>query len=196
MNRIVLSFIVVALLLPALVRGQEGTVSGSTEKVMKSLDIARAMVKVLKDMPDSFASYKGAFAQKDEIGNSLYRSSDTDLCTDQQFVEVKKSGACVFMATWRKKDKADKTPVLAFAAFTGGIMNVTDGMGYIVSNPITDSTTSELTYYLRTLGVNGEIVAMFKFNPIMKESTMIVGKQEEPMIIGRQQEPGKVKGMK
>jgi hypothetical protein len=180
MKKIVLFFIAMAFLLPLFAGAQElGTVSGETKNVQSSLNIAREMLKIIKALPDSFSTYKGTQSIKDEAGNTLFKSDDTDLATDQQYVEVKKSGAHVFLATWKKKDKSDKTPVLAFAAFTGGIMNVTDGMGYIISNPVTDSATSELTYYLKTLGVNGEIIAIFKFNPIFKESTFLVGKQEQ-----------------
>jgi hypothetical protein len=179
MIRIIALFIAIALLQPVCSLAQEpGTVSGETKNVQSSLGIAREMLKIIKELPDSFKTYKGGFAMKDEAGNSLYQANDTDLATNEQYVEVKKTGALVFMATWKKKDRMDKTPVLAFAAFTGGIMNVTDGMGYIVSNPITDSTTSELTYYLKTLGAKGEIIACFKFNPIFKESTLVVGKWE------------------
>ncbi len=162
--------LLIIILLPVLAHGQ-GTMTGNTEKVKKSLEIAREMLKAIEAMPDGFKSYKGEFSKKD-AEYSYYKAKDIDLSTDQQYVVENKSGALSFFATYKKKDKDDKTPILAFVAFTTGIGKVTDGKDYVVENAPYDSTSLDQTYYMNFKNAR---VATFTFNSVLKSGTFLVG---------------------
>lgn len=138
-----------------------------------SLDIARNMIKSLRGLTNSFADFKGDFLQKDGSENSYYGVKNLDLHTDTHFVVLRHTGDYTYAAVYKPKDSDDKTPALAFAAFTGGISTV-GGSNFVIVEDKTSQSTGTLKYYLT---IKDNKVASFTFNVAEKEGTFIVAIQ-------------------
>lgn len=138
-----------------------------------SLDMARNMIKVLRGLTNSFADFKGDFLQKDGSENSYYSVKDLDLHTDTHFVVLRHNGDYTYAAVYKPKDSDDKTPALAFAAFTGGITTV-GGSNFVIVEDSTGQPKGTLKYYLT---IKNNKVASFTFDVANKQGTFIVAIQ-------------------
>ncbi len=162
--------ILIIMLLPLFSQAQ----TSSSEDASKSLDIARSMLKAVTGLADDFKSFKGDSLFKDKNGNNYYRVINIDLGTDKQYVVVKANGTTVIVALYSQKDKDDKTPILAFASFTGGIITLTSTTNFSVDQDKSISDPKSLKYFLK---INDTKIASFNLNTETKEGTLLVAMQ-------------------
>jgi FlaG/FlaF family flagellin (archaellin) len=176
-STIILLALAGVLVFPALSRAQ-GPVPVAAKTIENadvtlSLEMARNMLKAGKGLTNSFADMKGDFLQKDDSGNSYYTVKDFNLNTDSQYVIQRTSGDYNFAAIFKQKDANDKIPMLAFTAFTGGIITVA-GSNFTVARDDAAQPASTLKYYLKVKDIK---IASFTFNVDTKEGTFIVAVQ-------------------
>jgi hypothetical protein len=163
-------FIILLLLLSAMAANAQTTLTGSNEKVSRSMEIARAMLKAIQAQPDGFQRFKGEQDRRDG-GDIYYAAHDTDLYTSQQFVIAHAAGSTSFVATYKRKDKEDRIPILAFVAFTTGILTLPGGKEYTVENGEQDPATLDQPYYLKMKDVR---MATFVYNPVLKQGVFTI----------------------
>ncbi len=171
MKKIIISLSTLfVLLFPALSYAQPV----SNAEVTRSLDMAKNMIKATTGLSDDFKNFKGDFVTKDKSDNSYFAAKDIDLGTESQYIVVKPSGTVLLAATYSPKNQNDKTPVMAFTAFTGGISTIAGGSDFSIEQDKSSSDTRSLRFFLmfKTLKV-----ASFTFNTESKEGTLIVSVQ-------------------
>jgi len=163
---VILIVTIVAMAFPSLTRAQTDA--------EKSLDWARNMVKVTTGLANDFATFKGDFLQKDDSENSYYTAKDIDVGTTRQYVIITPKGSGRFAAIYVGADKDDKTPAMAFAAFTGGIITLNNGGGDLTVTHDDAQPSGTLKYYL---SVKGTKVASFTFDITENKGTLLVAWQ-------------------
>ncbi len=146
----------------------------SADDATKSLDMARNMIKVALGITDDFVKYKGDFLQKDDKGNSYYAVKDLDIGTNSQYVIIRANGGSTYAAIFEPKDADDKTPTLAFAAFTGGIITVRANSDINVVNDPAGTQGSTLKYFMMAKDIK---IASFTFDTSTKSGTLLVAIQ-------------------
>ncbi len=139
-----------------------------------SLNIARNMLKAAGGLANDFVNFKGDFLQKDNSGNSYYAAKDIEIGTSSQYVILRSNGAYTYAAIFEPKDDNDKTPVLAFTAFTGGIMTIRQNTDISVVNDPVGTQGSTLKYYLMAKDMK---IASFTFDTTTKSGTLLVAIQ-------------------
>lgn len=162
---------IIAILLPVLSLAQTAGTQDATQDATKSLEIARNMMLAAAGIGDDFKSFKGDFVMKDGSDNSYYQAKGIELGTESQYVIVKPDGKTVLAAIYKQKDNDDKTPIMAFTAFTGGIITLTGGKDFSVEQDKSLDDAKSLKYFLI---VNTLKVASFTFDVESKEGTLLV----------------------
>jgi len=146
----------------------------SAEQTEFSLNIARNILKAAGGLTDDFASFKGDFLQKDGSGNSYYSVKDIEIGTSSQYVIMRANGAYTYAAIFEPKDDSDKTPILAFTAFTGGIMTIRQNSDITVVSDPAGTQGSTLKYFLMAKDIK---IASFSFDTSTKSGTLLVAIQ-------------------
>jgi hypothetical protein len=139
-----------------------------------SLNIARNILKAASGLSNDFANFKGDFLQKDDSGNSYYVAKDIDIGTSRQYVIMRANGAYTYAAIFEPKDDNDKTPILAFTAFTGGIAVIKENSDISVAQDPAGTQGSTLKYYLMAKDIK---IASFTFDTGTKSGTLLVAIQ-------------------
>lgn len=167
--------LVVLLLLPAWLRAQEvNPVPVDTGIVGKTINIAREMLRVIREEPDCFNQLKGGFFLTDEYGNNYYKARNVDLYTEKAYVDEKPGGQVSFVANWKQVERGDHAASMASVAFVNYLTKQPAGKMYELETPVKDQSTANVTYYLKETGPKGRRVAYFIFNTAYKESTFVV----------------------
>jgi len=139
-----------------------------------SLNIARNILKAATGLSNDFADFKGDFLQKDDSGNSYYTVKDLEIGTSSQYVIMRANGAYTYAAIFKPKDDDDKTPILAFTAFTGGIMTIRQNTDIRVVEDSAGTQGSTIKYFLMAKDIK---IASFSFDTGTKSGTLLVAIQ-------------------
>jgi len=160
------------LMLPFISNAQAS--SSPAEDTQLSLDIARNILKAARGLANDFADFKGDFLQKDDSGNSYYTVKDIEIGTSRQYVIMRANGAYTYAAIFEPKDDNDKTPTLAFTAFTGGIRIIQDNPDVTIVQDTEGTQGSKLKYFLKAKDIK---IASFTFDVGTKSGTLLVAIQ-------------------
>jgi hypothetical protein len=161
-----------AFILPAKFSAAQTVTAEDTEF---SLNIARNILKAASGLTNDFANFKGDFLQKDESsGNSYYSAKGLEMGTGSQFVVVKANGVVTYAVIFNPKDDNDKTPILAFTAFTGGIMTIRVNSDISVEQDPAGTQGTTLKYFLKAKDIK---IASFSFDTSTKSGTLLVAIQ-------------------
>jgi hypothetical protein len=160
------------LILPLYSTAQGSDVSAAQTEF--SLNIAKNILKAAGGLANDFANFKGDFLQKDGSGNSYYSVKDIEIGTSSQYVIMRANGAYTYAAIFEPKDDSDKTPILAFTAFTGGIITVRQNTDINVVQDSAGSQGTTLKYFLMAKDIK---IASFTFDTGTKSGTLLVAIQ-------------------
>lgn len=168
---IILTTLLFTLFAPVLSKAQSAP--ASQEDVTKSLEIARNIIKASTGLADDFVNYKGEFLQKDGSDNAYYTVKDIDVGTSTQYVVVRAKGGTIFAAIYTGKDKQDKGPILAFTAFTGGVITLRKNSDLSI---VADDAPAKgtLKYYLK---IKDTKIASFTYDVEANKGTLLVAVQ-------------------
>jgi hypothetical protein len=172
MKKTFILIVACALLVPLISNAQAPQITASDTEF--SLNIARNILKAATGLANDFADFKGDFLQKDGSNNSYYMVKDIDIGTSSQYVVVRANGAVTYAAVFDPKDENDKTPLLAFTAFTGGIIAIRPNTDITVEEDSAASQGSTLKYYLKAKDIK---IASFTFDTGTKSGTLLVAVQ-------------------
>jgi hypothetical protein len=162
-------------LAPIGVSAQEfGMLPTTEQQQVQSLTIARNMLKAVMGINNHFADFKGEFLQKDANESLYYKVKGLDLGASEQYVIVNSKGITMYVAIFKAKDVNDKSAILAFNAFAGGIMTVRQYADIGVKIEDAETKGGIIKYYLRTQGTK---IAAFTFAPADNTGTLLVAVQ-------------------
>ena len=139
-----------------------------------SLNIARNILKAASGIANDFADFKGDFVRKSDSGNSWYMAKGLEMGTGLQYVIVRPNGGVSYAVIFNPKDESDKTPLIAFTAFVGGIITIRQNDDITVEQDPAGTQGTTIKYFLKAKDIK---VASFSFDTGTKSGTLLVAIQ-------------------
>jgi hypothetical protein len=145
--------------------------SVSEEDTRASLEISKNIIKLIGALAKDFVDVKGDEITKTEDGTVVSGVKDMDdMQATNQYIMVKSGGAAYYIANYKEDSKK---LTMSFAAFTGGIITLTNADGnFSVTQDTEKSSSSKLVYIM---AVKGTKVGSYTMDTDAKEGTMIIG---------------------
>lgn len=151
------------------VRAQDAGIT--SDDTQASLEISKHIIKLVSALAKDFTDVKGDLLTTTEDGTKVYSVNNMSaMKANDQYIMIKKGGAAYYVANYTGDAKQQ---TMAFAAFTGGVITITNADGnFEVTNDKDKSTNTKLVY---VMSVKGTKVGSFTLETDKKEGTLIVG---------------------
>ena len=116
--------VVTAACQPSFGQSSSGT---NTADATASLNISKNIIKIIGDLAKDFKDMKGDEITKTADGTTVYGVKNLDcMMAENEYIMIKSGGAKYYIASYSGDDKKLG---MSFAAFTGGVITVTNADG-------------------------------------------------------------------
>ncbi len=153
---------------------QDASPSITQEDTKASLEISKNIIKLIGALAKDFSTVKGDLITKTTDGMSVYGVTGMEsMLADDQNIAIKSGGAAYYIATYKSDGNDQKKLTMSFAAFTGGVITITNADGnFTVEQDKAKSTGDQLVY---TLSIKGTKVGQYTMDTKAHEGTLIIG---------------------
>ena len=145
--------------------------SVTEEDTKASLEISKNIIRLIGSLAKDFTDLKGDQLTKTEDGTVVYAVNNMEsMMSTNQYVMIKSGGAAYYIASYTDDPKK---LTMSFAAFTGGVITLTNADGnFVIEQDKVKSTDDKLVYIMK---VKDTKVGSYTMDVQKKEGTMIIG---------------------